>query len=249
MFLGKRFVVTFQHSLGDCFDPLRERIRQAQATVRQAGPDYLAYALLDAVVDAYFPALEKFDDEVRSLEDTIISSPDDGLISRIHDVRNKLLVLRRAVWPLRDALHVLEREPTQLIRDETRVYLRDCADHTFQIMDLVEAYRELTSNLMALYHSSLSNRMNEVMQVLTVIATIFIPLTFIVGVYGMNFGGHSPWAMPELEWYWGYPAVWVVMIIIAAGLLLYFRRKKWLPHERTRPGPRQRADDTGVTLK
>jgi len=229
MFLGQRFVVTFQHIVGDCLDPLRERIRGGRGILRSAGPDYLAYAMLDSVVDSYFPILEKFGEEIESLEDAIINKPDRGIISHTHEVKSKLLVLRRAIWPLRDALHVLVRDPNPIIREDTRVYLRDCSDHTFQIIDLLETYRELASDLLELYHSSLSNRMNEVMQVLTVIATIFIPLTFIVGVYGMNFDTSvSPWNMPELKWYFGYPAIWGVMIAVTVGLLLFFRRKGWL---------------------
>ena len=236
MFLGPRFVITFQHIVGDCFDPLRERIRQCRGVIRSSGPDYLAYALLDAVVDSYFPILETFGEQIETLEDAIIAMSDRNLISRIHDIKEKLVALRRAVWPLRNALHVLVRDPNPLVRDDTRVYLRNCADHTYQIMDLVDTYRELTSDLMGLYHSALANRMNEVMQVLTVIATIFIPLTFIVGVYGMNFNtGISAWNMPELNWPWGYPAVWLVMIAIAGGLLLLFQRKGWLPRGRVRP--------------
>ncbi len=224
MFLGPRFVVTFQHLTGCCLDPLRDRIRRERGLVRTSGPDYLAYAILDGVVDSYFPIVEGFGEHIESLEEAIIQQSDDGeMISRIHNVKSKLLAMRRAVWPLRNALHVLVRDPIPLISDDTRVYLRDCADHTFQIIDLVETYRELTSNLLDLYHSSLANRTNEVMQMLTVIATIFIPLTFIVGVYGMNFD------MPELKWRWGYPVVWGVMAVVAAGLLLFFRRKGWLP--------------------
>ena len=201
--------------------------------LRTSGPDYLAYAILDGVVDSYFPALEMLGEQIETLEDAIIADVDRGLIARIHDVKGKLLVLRRAVWPLREAFNILLRDPIPLIQPDTRIYLRDCADHTFQIMDLVDTYRELTSDLMGLYHSSLANRMNEVMQVLTVIATIFIPLTFIVGVYGMNFDTQiSPWNMPELKWYWGYPAVWTVMLTIAAGLLILFQRKGWLPRGR-----------------
>ncbi len=229
MFLGKRFVVSFQHRVGDCLDPLREAIRGGRGIVRSSGPDYLAYAVLDSVVDSYFPLLEKFGEEIEALEETIMGRPERGIIRRAHLVKSKLLTLRRAIWPLRDALHVLVRDPTTIIQESTRVYLRDCSDHTFQIMDLVETYRELASDLLGLYHSSLSNRMNEVMQVLTVIATIFIPLTFIVGVYGMNFDTTvSPWNMPELKWYWGYPAIWAVMLAIAGGMLLFFRRKGWL---------------------
>ncbi len=225
MFLSKNFVITFQHLAGDCFDPLRERIRRGGGILRTSGPDYLAYAILDGVVDSYFPICEGFGDHIETLEEEIIRSVDGDLVARIHTVKSKLLILRKAVWPLRDALHVLVRDPIPLITEDTRVYLRDCADHTFQIIDLVETYRELSSNLMDLYHSALSNRTNEVMQMLTVIATIFIPLTFIVGVYGMNFE-----YMPELRWKYGYFAVWGVMLSVAGGLLWFFQRKGWLPH-------------------
>lgn len=229
MFLGQKFVVTFQNTPGDCLDPVRERIRRGRGIIRTAGSDYLAYAILDAVVDYYFPTLEIFGEEIESLEESLISNVDRSVLARIHDVKSRLLMVRRAVWPLREALHVLIRDPVPVIQDATRIYLRDCSDHTFQIVDLVETYRELASSLMDLYHSALSNRMNEIMQVLTVIATIFIPLTFIVGVYGMNFDTKvSPWNMPELEWYWGYPAVWAVMLALAGGMLLFFRHRGWL---------------------
>jgi len=230
IFLGERYILTFQHLAGDCLDPLRERIRRGRGIVRTSGPDYLAYAMLDSVVDSYFPILEGFGEEIEDLETTIAENPTGVTIPKIHGIKRRLLVMRRAIWPLREALHVLVRDPIPLIQPDTRIYLRDCADHTFQIMDLVETYRELTSDLLDLYHSSLSNRMNEVMQVLTVIATIFIPLTFIVGVYGMNFDTKvSPWNMPELEWYWGYPAIWAVMLAVTGGLLHFFRRKGWFP--------------------
>jgi magnesium transporter len=246
IFLGKRFVVTFQHTPGDCFDPLRQRIRQGHSILRNTGPDYLAYALLDAVVDSYFPVLEQFGEEIQTLEDSIIDDCHADIISNIHEIKGKLLAMRRAAWPMRDALHVLIRDPIPWVSDDTRVYLRDCADHTFQIMDLVDTYRELTSDLMGLYHSSLANRMNEVMQVLTIIATIFIPLTFIVGVYGMNFNpASSPWNMPELNWYWGYPVVWAIMIVIAAGLLILFQRKGWLPRGRKKRPPSSNGSDNG----
>jgi magnesium transporter len=236
IFLGHKFVLTFQHTHGDCFDPLRQRIRQGHTTLRSAGPDHLAYALIDGVVDSYFPLLEKFGEEIETLEDAIIEDCHADIISRLHEIKSKLLVLRRAIWPLRDALHILIRDPNPLVSDTTRIYLRDCADHTFQIMDLVDTYRELSSDLMGLFHSSLSNRMNEVMQVLTIIATIFIPLTFIVGVYGMNFDAKvSPWNMPELEWYWGYPAVWALMIAIAGSLVYFFSKRDWLPKRKKKP--------------
>jgi magnesium transporter len=174
------------------------------------------------------------------LEDAIIENVDGDLIARIHAVKSKLLVVRRAVWPLREALSILVRDPIPLVSADTRIYLRDCADHTFQIMDLVDTYRELTSDLMSLFHSSLSNRMNEIMQVLTIVGTIFIPLTFIVGIYGMNFNtAVSPWNMPELNWYWGYPAVWVVMLIVTVALLILFQRKGWMPRGRRRRRPQE----------
>lgn len=235
IFIGERYVVTFQQLAGDCLDPLRDRIRRGRGIIRASGPDYLAYAVLDSVVDSYFPILEAFGEEIENMEDAIIDGVDGEMISRIHDVKSRMLVLRRVIWPLREALHVLVRDPIPVIREDTRIYLRDCADHTFQIMDLVETYRELTSDLLDLYHSSLANRMNEVMQVLTVIATIFIPLTFIVGIYGMNFDTTaSPWNMPELKWYWGYPAVWAVMLAVASGLLYISHRRGWLPLGRRR---------------
>jgi len=235
IFIGERYVVTFQQLAGDCLDPLRDRIRRGRGILRASGPDYLAYAVLDSVVDSYFPILEAFGEEIENMEDAIIDGVDGEMISRIHEVKSRMLVLRRVIWPLREALHVLVRDPIPVIREDTRIYLRDCADHTFQIMDLVETYRELTSDLLDLYHSSLANRMNEVMQVLTVIATIFIPLTFIVGVYGMNFDTTaSPWNMPELKWYWGYPAVWAVMLAVAGWLLYISHRRGWLPLGRRR---------------
>jgi magnesium transporter len=234
MFLGSNYVLTFQHLVGDCFDPLRERIRRERGIIRTSGPDYLAYALLDGVVDSYFPICEGFGEYIENLEEEIVREVDGDIISRIHTVKSKLLILRKAVWPLRDALHILVRDPIPQISDATRIYLRDCADHTFQIIDLVETYRELSSNLMDLYHSVLANRTNEVMQMLTVIATIFIPLTFIVGVYGMNFEH-----MPELQWKYGYYVVWGIMLAVAGGLLWFFKRRGWLPksHKLQDPPP------------
>ena len=233
LFLGQNYVLTFQHRRGDSFDPLRARIRHGGGIIRHSGPDYLAYALLDNVVDFYFPILESLGERIENLEETILQNGGRHLVAHIHNVKADLLLLRRTIWPLRDALHALVRDPNPFIKDETRIYLRDCSDHTFQIIDLLETYRELTSDLLELYHSSLANRMNEIMQVLTVIATIFIPLTFIVGVYGMNFDpATSPWNMPELEWYYGYPAVWIVMLLVAGGMLYFFRRRKWLPFGR-----------------
>jgi magnesium transporter len=230
LFLGPNFVLDFQDSLpGDCLDPVRQRIRGSVGQLRQVGTDYLMYAILDAVVDASFPLLERFGERLDALEDAVLERPDQATVAQIHRIKRDLLLLRRATWPLRDTLHALVRDENPLVSDETRLYLRDCYDHTLRIIELIETYRELCADLVDLYLSSVNNRMNEVMKVLTVFATIFIPLTFIVGVYGMNFDhDSSPWNMPELSWYWGYPAVWVLMAAIAGLLLYFFWRKGWL---------------------
>ncbi len=229
IFLGDRVVVTFQERPGDSFEPVRERLREGVGRIRSEGADFLAYALCDAVLDAFFPTLEKLGDEVERLEDGVIASPEPATFQEIHRVKQRLIQVRRAVWPARDAMNELLREESPLVRPGTRVYLRDCYDHTVQVMDMVETYREMTSGLVDEYMSSVSNRMNEIMKVLTIIATLFIPLTFIVGIYGMNFDrGASPYNMPELGWRYGYPAVVALMVVVAAGMLYYFRRKKWL---------------------
>jgi magnesium transporter len=243
LFLGRRFVLTFQEREGDAFDPIRERIRQGKGRIRHAGPDYLAYALLDAVVDGTFPLLEAYGEELERLEDEILLRASRSSIPRIHTVRRDLLWIRRAVWPLREAVASLAREGGALVSEETRVYLRDVHDHAVQVLDLVEVDRELVSGLMEVYLTSVSNHMNEVMKVLTVIATIFIPLTFVVGVYGMNFDRDaSPWNMPELGWRFGYPACLLVMGALAGGLVLYFHRKGWIGGG-GRPAETERASD------
>ncbi len=229
IFLGKGFVVTFQERVGDCFDPVRERIRTGRGRVRGAGADYLAYALLDAVVDNYFPVLEQYGERLEALEERILVRSDTATVAEIHDVKRELIRLRRAVWPLREAVNTLTREAMPLITDETRVYLRDCYDHAVQILDIVESDREMTAGLTDLYQSTVSNRMNEVMKVLTIIATIFIPLTFIAGIYGMNFDPEaSRWSMPELGWPFGYVACLGVMAVCAVSLVVFFKRKGWL---------------------
>lgn len=228
--LGRNFVLTFQEGRpGDSFGPVRERIRKAAGRIRTAGADYLAYSLLDAVIDGYFPVLEDIGERLESLEDEILARPGRGTFHRVHDLKRELLALRRAVWPLREAVSGLIREPCALIGDETRLYLRDCYDHAVRIIDFVETYRELGSDLTDLYLSSVSQRMTEVMKVLTIIATIFIPLTFIAGIYGMNFHtDKSPWNMPELGWYWGYPFALLLMGLVALALVAYFWWKGWL---------------------
>lgn len=229
--LGKNYLLTVQEELHqDCLDPVRDRIRQNVGLIRTEGADFLAYALLDAVIDAYFPVLEEYGEYIESLEDEVIFNPTRQTVQKIYRVRRELMSLRRSIWPQRNALNQLIRDSTSsdIIRPESRIYLQDCYDHVVQVLDIVETYRELTANLMDVYLSSVSNRMNEVMKTLTVISSIFIPLTFIVGVYGMNFDpAASPLNMPELTAYWGYPICWAVMIVISLALSFYFWRKGW----------------------
>ena len=229
MFLGKNFLITFQENIGDIFDPVRERIRKGKVRIRNSGPDYLAYALIDALVDSFFPILEIFGEKIEALEEEVVEDPTTKTLAHIHDLKTELLNFRRAVWPERDMLSTLLREEFPLMKKETRVYLRDCYDHIIRAMDLLETYRELATSLMDVYLSSISNKTNEVMKVLTIIATIFIPLGVIAGIYGMNFNTTaSPLNMPELNWYWGYPTAIGIMVLVASGLLLFFRRKGWL---------------------
>jgi magnesium transporter len=229
LFLGPNFVLTFLEDPGDCFDAVRNRIRQDRGRIRECGADYLAYALLDAVVDAYFPVLERYGERLDELEEEALNRRGRDTINRIHAIKTELLILRRAIWPHREAFNALVRDANPLIHAETRVYLRDCYDHTVQMIDLVEMYRELGSDLRDLYLTSVSNRMNEIMKVLTVITTIFMPLTLITGLYGMNFDTSvSPWNMPELEWYWGYPAVLAAMAAVTVTMLTIFWIKGWL---------------------
>jgi magnesium transporter len=229
LFLGKDYVLTFQERVGDAFDPVRERIRKSGGRVRNAGPDYLAYALIDAFIDNYFPVLEKYGERLESIEEEVLSRPEPVLVSRMHEVKRDLLTLRRAIWPLRETVNSLVREPSLFISDETRVYFRDCYDHTIQIIDLLENYRDVASGLMEVYLSSASNRLNEIMKILTMFTAFFIPLSLIAGIYGMNFNtARSPFNMPELNWYLGYPFVLGLMAAVALGMVTFFRRKGWL---------------------
>jgi magnesium transporter len=229
IFLGRGWVLSFQENPMTCLEPVRTRLREAHGRVRQHGADFLAYALLDSVVDHYFPLLEEYGERLEDIEEAVTRAPKVEVLHATRAIKHDLLVLRRAVWPQRDALSGLVRDPMPLIADDTRPYLRDCYDHTVQIMDLLETYREVGSGLMDSYLSSVSLQMNEVMKVLTVIATIFIPLSFVAGVWGMNFNQKvSPWNMPELDWYLGYPMALGLMAAIAGGLLLFFRRRGWL---------------------
>jgi magnesium transporter len=221
VFVGPGFVVTFQERTGDPLDPVRARIRGGHAKVRCAGPDYLAYAVLDAIVDHYFPVLESYADALDELEDEVVRSPTRATMNRLHRIKRELMTLRRAMWPMREALVSLLREPGPF-QGETLVYLRDCQDHAFQILDLVETYRDLAASLTDLYLSTVSNRMNEIMKVLTIFASIFIPLGFITGVYGMNMDH------PDRAWYWAWPFALAVMGGVAFVLLAYFWRKGWI---------------------
>lgn len=231
--LGRGVVISVQERSGDPLDPIRTRIRGSIGRIRAAGPDYLAYALLDAIVDHYFPVVESVGDELEELEDEILLGAGRLTMTRLYGVKRDLATLRRAIWPARDALNSLVRDPYDLIEDETRVYLRDCYDHVVQSIDLIENYRELTSSLTDLYLSTISNRTNEIMKVLTIFAAIFIPLTFIAGVYGMNFDPEaSPWNMPELQWTLGYPFALGLMLLVGLALLGYFWRKGWIGERR-----------------
>ncbi|KPK38110.1 MAG: magnesium transporter [Gammaproteobacteria bacterium SG8_47] len=228
-FAGRGYVITFCRGDSDPFEPVRQRLRKRAGKLRARGADYLLYSLLDIVIDTGFPVLESFGDDIESVEDELLEKPTQAAMQRLHELRREFLLLRRMLWPQREVVNSLMRGNLEFISDETTLYLRDCYDHVIQIMDLLETYRDMTANLLDVYLSSLSNRLNDVMRVLTVIATVFMPLTFIVGVYGMNFGTNdkSPWAMPELGWYYGYPMVWMVIGAVAAGMILYFKRRGW----------------------
>lgn len=216
-------VVSFQEVEGDVFGALRKRIRSGKGWIRKMGADYLAYALCDAVVDNYFNILEKFGDRIESIEETVVTDPSPETLKTIHAMKQDTVVLRKSIWPLREVIGGVGRSESHLVKKATRQYFRDVYDHTIQVIDTVESFRDLVSGMLDIYLSSVSNRMNDVMKVLTIIATIFIPLTFIAGIYGMNFE-----YMPELEWTGGYFAVLGLMFAIFLGMLVYFKWKKWL---------------------
>ncbi len=230
VFFGKDFVLTFQEDPGDPLEPVRERLRHNRGRIRSLGPDYLAYAIIDAIVDHYFPVLEAFADRIDELEEAVLGASSAHVLAPLQDVRRELLLLRRAVWPLREMIGSLARDPCEnLISTKTVPYLRDCQDHAAQLMDVLESCRELSTALMDAYISSVALRTNEVMRVLTIMSTIFIPLTFIAGIYGMNFDpSTSPLNMPELRWSLGYPFALALMAITAVSLVFFFRRKGWL---------------------
>jgi len=222
LILGKNYVISFKEDPGDIFDPVRLRLREGKGRIRKMGADYLAYALLDQVVDNYFLVLENLGEQIEDLEEELITNPDASTLQTIHHLKRELIYLRKSVWPLREAISSLERGESPLFQPETLVYLRDVYDHTIQVIDTIETFRDMVSGMLDIYLSSVSNRMNEVMKVLTIIATIFIPLTFIAGVYGMNFVN-----MPELQWRWGYFLIWGVMVAVAVGMVIYFKKRGW----------------------
>jgi magnesium transporter len=221
--LGPGFVLSFQETEGDTFDAVRERLRNSKGRIRSSGSSYLAYALMDSIVDNYFVVLEKIGGFLEVLEENVIEDPTPAILQDVHGIKKEIIYLRRSVWPLREVIGKLERSESPLIEEVTLVFLKDIYDHTIRIIETAETYRDITSGIMDVYLSSVSNKMNEVMKTLTIIATIFIPLTFIAGVYGMNFRN-----MPELAWEWGYPAAWIIMALVSAFMLMYFRRKRWL---------------------
>jgi magnesium transporter len=224
MFLGKSFLITLQEEGEfDVFEPVRARIRSAKGRIRKAGADYLAYALVDSIIDHYYPVLESIGTEIDKIEDEVIGNPLIRPVGSLHGHKRTLMQIRRMVWPLRDVANLLLHEEPGLIRPETKIFLRDCYDHSVQLMDLVESYRDVLSGLTEVHISSIGLRTNEIMRVLTVISSVFIPLTFIAGVYGMNFAH-----MPELAKPWGYPACLLLMFCIAIGQIIYFKKRHWL---------------------
>ncbi|HBY56444.1 MAG TPA: magnesium and cobalt transport protein CorA [Candidatus Atribacteria bacterium] len=223
LILGKNYVISFQEREGDVFNSIRERIRNNMGQIRKAGADYLIYALIDAIIDNYFIIIEKLGEEIENLEDKVISTSNPANVQAIHKLKRDLIFLRKSVWPLREVINILERGESPLILESTYLYLRDVYGHTIQVMDTVETLRDIISGILDIYLSSINNRMNEIMKVLTIIATIFIPLTFITGIYGMNFQ-----FMPEIKWPWGYPLILSVMLIIGIIMVVFFKRKKWM---------------------
>jgi magnesium transporter len=221
--LGSNFVISFQEREGDVFKFIRERIRNGKGRIRKVGSDYLAYALVDAIVDNYFIILEKLGEKIEEMEEELVTNPMPETLQAIHHLKREMIFLRKSVWPLREVISALERGEPTLIHESTGIYLRDLYDHTIQVIDSIETFRDMVSGMLDVYLSSVSNKMNEVMKVLTIIATIFIPLTFIAGIYGMNFE-----YMPELGWHWGYPVIWLLMCAVLILMLVYFRRKRWL---------------------
>jgi len=223
LFLGSNFLITFQEIQGDVFRTVRERIRKSKTRIRKAGCDYLAYALIDAIVDHYFVILELLGDKIEDIETQLLDNPTRDTLEIIHEMKREMIYLRKQIWPIREIINSLVKNESSLIQEQLHVYFRDVYDHTIQIIDTIESYRDILAGMLDIYLSTLSNKMNEVMKVLTIIATIFIPITFVAGIYGMNFK-----FMPELEWRWGYFMVWGIVIVVAGIMLGFFKKKQWL---------------------
>lgn len=221
--LGDTYVISFQERTGDVFESIRQRLKNKKGRIRTLKADYLAYSLIDSIIDHYFAILENISEVIEKLEGEVVEEPSKKTLQDIHMLKRNMLYLRKSVWPLREVISYLQRSESELIEDNTGFYLRDVYDHTIQVIDTLESFRDMVSGMLDIYLSSISQKLNEVMKVLTIIATIFIPLTFIAGVYGMNFA-----YMPELQWKWGYFAVLGVMLIVFVGMIIYFKRKKWL---------------------
>lgn len=221
--IGSNFVISFQEREGDVFDKIRKRIREGKGKIRKSGSDYLAYTLIDAIVDNYFVLMEDLGERIDNIENALLSKPGPETLEDLHSMKREMINIRKSIWPLREVISGFQRTENELITDSTDIFLRDVYDHTIQVIDTIETFRDMISGMVDIYLSSVSNKMNEVMKVLTIIATIFIPLTFIAGIYGMNFS-----YMPELDWQPGYYVVWSVMIIVAILMIIYFRRKNWL---------------------
>jgi len=223
LILGPNYVISFQEKVGDVFNSVRERIRKDKGRIRKMGSDYLVYSLIDSIIDNYFIILEKIGEKVENIEQDLVSNPEPRILQQIYTLKREMIYLRKSVWPLREVINNLMREDSKLITKSTHIYIRDLYDHAFQVIDAIETFRDVISGMLDIYMSSVSNKMNEVMKVLTIFAAIFIPLTFIVGVYGMNF--HY---MPELSFPWAYPAVWLIIILVGISLMAYFKHKKWM---------------------
>jgi len=242
MFVGERFLITIQEKPGDCLNVLRDRIRNNKGRVRRRGASYLAYTVLDSIVETFYPVVEAYTDRLEDLEVRVLASATDNIVPEIHAIRHDLRALRRTIAPTREVISAMARADASDAQDDTHVFLRDCQDHAVQLMEALDTNRELASSLMDLHLSNVSMRMNEVMKVLTIIATIFIPLGFIAGLYGMNFDGElSPWNMPELRWRYGYPFALSVMALTAIGLVFFFRSKGWLGSGNAKPEPNSSA--------
>ncbi|MCC9605837.1 magnesium/cobalt transporter CorA [Blastopirellula sp. JC732] len=221
--LGEDYVLTFQEKYGDVFDPIRKRITAGHRRFKEKQADYLAYAIADSIIDHYYPALEVLGERLEDLEEEAVATPTTTVLQKIHHMKNRLLNLRRALWPQREALHSMVWEPNTLVGEEVRLHLRDTYDHCVQTTEVIEMYRDMISGMLNTYLSSMANRTNEIMRVLTIVSTIFIPMSFLAGVYGMNFKD-----MPELKWPWGYPMFWMIVTFLAIGMLFFFGHKGWL---------------------